>query len=182
MALQRLYRNELGLFFSLPLSSSECASCVSLDVQGSQDGRLAHVGGGGSGGDWFWSVVGLRSRGLISDGCGWGIGLGDWLGKPWSSSLKYICSLETTTTLDTLKVSVDEVIKVMTATSRISRFITNAKKSKGVSISLLNDSHGSSIWAKELSQGEQIFDEISQSLVQSVGVRGFAVFDHHSDA
>ncbi|GJS72555.1 hypothetical protein Tco_0705396 [Tanacetum coccineum] len=38
--------------------------------------------------------------------------------------------------------------------STLSRFITNAKKSRGVSISSLNDSRGSSIWAKELSQGD----------------------------
>ncbi|GKB49495.1 hypothetical protein Tco_0900248 [Tanacetum coccineum] len=37
--------------------------------------------------------------------------------------------------------------------STLSRFITNAEKSRGVSISSLNDSRRSSIWAKDLSQG-----------------------------
>ncbi|GJX57036.1 hypothetical protein Tco_0286933 [Tanacetum coccineum] len=37
--------------------------------------------------------------------------------------------------------------------STLSRFITNAEKSRGVSINSLNDLRGSSIWAKELRQG-----------------------------
>ncbi|GKD14798.1 hypothetical protein Tco_1199205 [Tanacetum coccineum] len=37
--------------------------------------------------------------------------------------------------------------------STLSWFITNAEKSRGVSISSLIDSPGSSIWAKVLSQG-----------------------------